>query len=91
MGLLTNDAIGIIYYNDEEQNVIISYITFWGKRRDLHVPAKEIYHFTDLPNNLLSKLYRKVIIESHPKPMKFLHIGRVFDEDQFSKIFGDRS
>nr|XP_034192357.1 transmembrane protein 186 isoform X1 [Osmia lignaria] len=85
-----NNLIGSVYLKDN-QEVIISYVDYWGKRRDLKTNVNDIIPPTERTTSLMKySLYKKLGIQSCKQQLKInVPYGRIIDETRFKNIFGD--
>ncbi|XP_076474281.1 uncharacterized protein LOC117161419 isoform X2 [Bombus vancouverensis nearcticus] len=93
IGYTCNNLVGTIYVKDkddsENQNVIISYINYWGKRIDLRTTVDDIIPFTENFMNTSNSLYKILKIKSCKQTLKvYTKYGKVTEEASFSNIFG---
>lgn len=92
IGFTCNNLVGTIYVKDkdlENQNVIISYINYWGKRIDLRTTVDDIIPFTENFMNTSNSLYKILSIKSCKQKLKvYTKYGKVTEEATFSNIFG---
>ncbi|XP_068966220.1 uncharacterized protein [Bombus flavifrons] len=93
IGFTCNNLVGTIYVKDkddlENQDIIISYINYWGKRIDLRTTADDIIPFTENFMNTSNSLYKILNIKSCKQKLKvYTKYGKVTEEANFSNIFG---
>lgn len=87
-----NNLIGSIYFKEDNQEVIISYLNYWGKRIDLKTNIGNITPLTETPLNICYFLYRNLSIESHKQKLKLIiRQGRIIEETHFANVIGDAS
>ncbi|XP_043594656.1 transmembrane protein 186-like isoform X2 [Bombus pyrosoma] len=93
IGHTCNNLVGTIYIKDkddlENQNVIISYINYWGKRIDLRTTVDDIIPFTENYMNTSNSLYKILSMKSCKQKLKvYTKYGKITEEASFSNIFG---
>nr|XP_012147740.1 PREDICTED: transmembrane protein 186 isoform X2 [Megachile rotundata] len=85
-----NNLIGSIYFKEDNQEVIISYLNYWGKRIDLKTHINHIVPLTETPLNIFYILYRNLNVISHKQKLKInIRYGRITEETRFANIVGD--
>lgn len=73
----------------EEEKVILSYVNYWGKRRDLEVSLNEVIPISDNSISGTDFLYRKVMFSSQKQSLKInLQLGRITDMENFKCVLG---
>ncbi|XP_050579980.1 transmembrane protein 186-like [Bombus affinis] len=93
IGFTCNNLVGTIYMKDkddlENQDVIISYINYWGKRIDLKTTVDDIIPFTENMRNTSNSLYKILSMKSCKQKLKvYIKYGKITEEASFSNIFG---
>lgn len=93
IGFTCNNLVGTIYMKDkddlENQDVIISYINYWGKRIDLKTTVDDIIPFTENMRNTSNSLYKILSTKSCKQKLKvYIKYGKITEEASFSNIFG---
>ncbi|XP_076288890.1 transmembrane protein 186-like [Lasioglossum baleicum] len=87
--IMCNNIIAFVYLRKEDQNVILSYSNYWGKRVDLKTDVMSILPLSETPINICSKFYRILNIKSCQTPLKlFVPYGQIVQEKNFVNIFG---
>ncbi|CAH1986415.1 unnamed protein product [Acanthoscelides obtectus] len=87
-GYFTQKFIGFIYYNEEKNIVRIAYNDFWGRRKDLDIPASDIVPLSDLPATPLDRLYLTFRRFSTKDSFKFnMNAAIILDKEKFKKVF----
>lgn len=87
LGYLTQDFIGFIYYKEENETAKVSYIDFWGKRKDLEIPTQDIIPITELPVTPFDGLYFTFRRFSSKKTLKLsLKFGIILDKDKIKQV-----
>lgn len=84
--------IGIIRVNEDMSGVMISHLSFWGKRLDEVYKTKDIVPFTDMGEDTKTKMeiYRKMTFYTNKKTFYlFIPGGKVLDKEIFESIFGN--
>ncbi|XP_075224498.1 transmembrane protein 186 isoform X2 [Lycorma delicatula] len=85
--------VGFLYVNKNIDKIKISYISYWGKRKDIIIPVSEVMTFSDMPRSPFDIFYRKVKI-FNSKPLEFnsykldLKSATITKPDVFFKVFG---
>ncbi|RZF41771.1 hypothetical protein LSTR_LSTR012288 [Laodelphax striatellus] len=86
----TQRLIGFVYLNKENDQVKISYISYFGKREDIILPIESIMSFSDSPVSPTDFLYKKVRTFDTDTVYRIdIKFGEVLDEDGFKLVFGD--
>nr|CAI5818135.1 unnamed protein product [Callosobruchus analis]CAI5820076.1 unnamed protein product [Callosobruchus analis] len=86
-GFFTQKFIGFIYYNEEKNIVRIAYNDFWGRRKDIDIPATDIVPLSDLPATPIDGLYLTFRRFSTKETLKLnIGAGVILDKDKFNKI-----
>ncbi|CAK9798964.1 Transmembrane protein 186 [Anthophora plagiata] len=83
---LCNNLIGVIYYKEDDNKVIISYLNYWGKRVDLLTDVNDVI----LQETILkiTPLYEKLYVRSHKKYLKVsMKFGNIIEKSIFPDIF----
>lgn len=91
MSAMFQRVVGMLSFNDREDIVRLSYLTFFGKRRELYLPVENIVPLSELPDNP-GDVYVKVKWEG-AKDTFYLSIkyGTIIDLIKFRKVFGVKS
>nr|CAH7748343.1 unnamed protein product [Callosobruchus chinensis] len=85
-GFFTQKFIGLIYYNEEKNIVRIAYNDFWGRRKDIDIPATDIVPLSDLPVTPVDRLYLTFRRFSTKDTWKLNISAGVIDKEKFQKI-----
>ena len=86
---ICNNLIGLVYFKQDDQKVILSYLNYWGKRTDLTTSLQNIVPLTDTPVNVANRLYRKLDIVTCKEKLKIsIPYGRITEKTHFEIIFG---
>lgn len=73
----------------DKQKVILSYIDYWGKRKDTEIAIDQIIPMSDNPISITDSLYRKVMFSSQEQKLKInMKLGRIIDTENFTCILG---
>lgn len=89
LGILCNNLVGYIYVKLDEEKAILSYIDYWGKRKDSEMPLNEIIPMSDNPISITDPLYRKIMFCSQKYSLKInMKFGRILDDKNFRCILG---
>ncbi|KAJ8979414.1 hypothetical protein NQ317_015846 [Molorchus minor] len=87
LGFLTNKFVGFIYYDEGNDVARLSYIDFWGKRKDIDVPAKDLVPISELPTTPLDGLFLTVRRFSTKDTLRLtLRYGIILDKEKIKKI-----
>ena len=80
--------VGRIYLNEAEDKVVISHLTFFGKRHNVKFPVLDIVPLYDAA--VIGGWYFRVTRLSDPKDFYNLSLkfGGVLDREAFAKVFG---
>ncbi|CAG9857092.1 unnamed protein product [Phyllotreta striolata] len=87
VGFLTTKHVGFIYYNEEENLVKVAYGDFWGRRKEIEIPVKDIVPLSDLPVSWTDGLFIKFKRFSTPEVLRLnFRFGVVVDKELMKKI-----
>ncbi|KAJ8923176.1 hypothetical protein NQ315_001730 [Exocentrus adspersus] len=87
LGFLTQNFVGIMYYNEERDTVKIAYTDTWGRRKDIEIPAKDIVPLNDLPVTMFDGLFFTFRRFSTKDTLKLtLRYGTILDKEKFKRI-----
>lgn len=81
--------IGMIYVNQEATTLKISHLTFWGKRKDIYLPVKDVKPMSetgDRKGEVLIQVKRYSSPHILYLPIRFCQI---VDKEKFSLLFGE--
>ncbi|XP_075035935.1 transmembrane protein 186 [Mixophyes fleayi] len=81
--------IGMIYVDDDVTTLKVSYLTFWGNRRNLFVPVEDVKKLSETGDGK-----RELIFQfgrySSPDVLYFTtRFGQILDREKFTFIFGE--
>ncbi|XP_054016745.1 transmembrane protein 186 [Hylaeus anthracinus] len=87
--LLCNNLVGVIYFKEDDQTVILSYLNYWGTRVDLKTDVANITPLSETPLNINHRFYRILNIKSQKEKLKLyiLH-GDIHERVDFETAFG---
>ncbi|XP_060815733.1 uncharacterized protein LOC132907023 [Bombus pascuorum] len=92
IGFMCNNLVGTIYIKDkddsENQNIIISYINYWGKRIDVRTTVDDIIPFTENNRNTSNSIYKILGIQSCKLKLTVNTKHGIIIEPSFSNIIG---
>lgn len=81
--------VGILYTNENMNKMKVSYINFWGKRKNYVTPIENVIPASELPSYRFSNIYLPLKIYSKSDSFKiFPTFGYISDFGMFDKIFG---
>jgi hypothetical protein len=84
--------IGMISVNEDMSKVMISHLSFWGKRVDEVYKTEEIVPFSETGEDQVYDIYRKMAFFNNDKSLYlFLTGGKVYNKEKFESIFGSLS
>ncbi|KAJ8929803.1 hypothetical protein NQ314_017400 [Rhamnusium bicolor] len=87
LGYLTTKFIGFIYYDEENHTAKVSYVDFWGSRKDIIIPANDIVPIDELPVTPLNGLFLTFRRFSTNETLKFsLRYGIILDKEKIKNI-----
>lgn len=85
-----NNFIGSIYFKKDNQEVIISYVNYWGKRIDMKTNIESVIPLTETRRNMLHFLYRYLNVTSCKRKLKIsIQYGKVVEPTVFEYIVGN--
>ncbi|XP_015428707.1 PREDICTED: transmembrane protein 186 [Dufourea novaeangliae] len=86
--LLTN-AVGYIYFNEKNQQVIVSYLSYWGKRIDLKTDIENIIPISECRKNVFYMVYRVLMIKNCKHNLKLtIPYGQTVQKEYMAYILG---
>lgn len=89
-GKVSSNLVGFMYANDDGSLIKISYIDFWGKRKNLESALEEIIPPSESSEKSF-RFYIPITFYSTKNRLKILHtFGQITDFQQFARIFGDQ-
>ncbi|XP_060767374.1 transmembrane protein 186 isoform X1 [Neoarius graeffei] len=84
-------VVGMMYLDPTHTTLKVAHLSFWGHRRDIHLPISDIMTLGDTgdsPGEVILRLKRY----SCPDTLYFsTRLGRVLDKNGFEKVFGTLS
>jgi hypothetical protein len=83
----SNRLVGIVYLNEKENLVKLAYLDFWGKRKELVVPANDIVPFSEAPASFIDPLYLTVRQFTSKYTLKLCSKYGIVDVKGFNKVF----
>ncbi|XP_023014327.1 transmembrane protein 186 [Leptinotarsa decemlineata] len=87
LGFLTSKFIGFIYYNEEKDVAKVAYVDFWGRRRDLEIPASDVIPINELPHSYMDGLFLTFRRYSTKQTLRLnMQYGIILDKEKISKI-----
>lgn len=87
LGYLTIKFIGFIYYNEQNNLVKISYVDFWGWRKDIEISAKDVVPINELPTSATDGLFLKIRRYSTKEILKLnFQYGIIVEKELIKKI-----
>ncbi|XP_024085456.1 transmembrane protein 186 [Cimex lectularius] len=87
IGQFFTRTIGFIYISDDGQEVKLSYVDFWGRRKNICLPPDEILPLSHSPRYFTDMLYQRVFLTTSVKPLKLMKFGEITNTEGFYKIF----
>ncbi|KAG5863344.1 hypothetical protein JTB14_023119 [Gonioctena quinquepunctata] len=87
LGFLTDKFIGFIYYNEEKDLAKVAYVDFWGKRKDITIPANDIVPLKELPSVPWDGLFLTFRRFSTKETLRLnMYFGIIIDKEKIGKI-----
>ena len=84
----TRRLIGILSFNEAEDIVKVSRLTFWGNRRDIYLPLQSIIPLSEMTGNS-EDIYTKFCRYDSDEVLYIsLRFGGIEDKDKFIKALG---
>ncbi|XP_075687435.1 transmembrane protein 186 isoform X3 [Rhinoderma darwinii] len=81
--------IGMLYVDDNLTTLKVSYLTFWGNRKDIFVPIDDVKQFSETGDGEQETL-RQFARYSKPDLLYFTtRYGYVLDREKFTSVFGE--
>ncbi|KAM4026434.1 transmembrane protein 186-like isoform 1-T2 [Anomaloglossus baeobatrachus] len=81
--------IGMLYVDDDLTTLKVSYLTFWGKRRNILVPIDDVKRFSET-GDTKGEILRQFARYSNPNILYFTtRYGLVLDREKFKAVFGE--
>ena len=91
VGYLLKNMVGLVYTNSNNPEIVkISYMDFWGRRRDVEKPTTDIVPLSEISKSIFDQYFTKLKFYSSDKEeYKLVHrFGGIVDLELFSKVFG---
>lgn len=91
VGYLLKNMVGLVYINSNNTDIVkISYMDFWGRRRDVEKQISDIVPLSEISKSIFDQYFTKLKFYSSDKEgYKLVHrFGGIVDLDMFSKVFG---
>lgn len=91
VGYLLKNMVGFVYTSSTNPDIAkISYMDFWGRRRDIEKPIADVVPLSEIPKSIFDQYFTKLKFYSTDKEeYKLVHrFGGIVDLEQFSKVFG---
>ncbi|KAK9508823.1 hypothetical protein O3M35_006286 [Rhynocoris fuscipes] len=88
IGQLFTDMIGYVYFNKETQDIKLSYVDFWGNRKNsIHGP-EDFLPLTHSPKYITDFLFRRLYLYDSRYPYKIsLKYGNIIDPTALKTTF----
>ncbi|XP_069590100.1 transmembrane protein 186 isoform X1 [Ranitomeya imitator] len=81
--------IGMLYVDEDLKTVKVSYMTFWGNRRNILVPINDVKQLSETGDNK-GEILRQFARYSDPHILYFTtRYGLVLDREKFAAVFGE--
>ena len=83
--------VGLVYTNINNPEIVkISYMDFWGRRRDIEKPISDVIPLSEISKSIFDQYFTKLKFYSNDKEeYKLVHrFGGIVDLELFSKVFG---
>jgi len=88
MGQIFNRVVGFIYLSPCKNEVIISHLTWWGKRSDFRVHTSEIIPTEEMGENIDDYYWKMKLYDEDKFYIISTCFGGVQDKEAFEHIFG---
>ncbi|XP_056389700.1 transmembrane protein 186 [Hyla sarda] len=80
--------IGMLYVDDDLRTVKVSYLTFWGNRKNIFVPIDDVKQLSETGDGK-HEILRQFARYSKPDVLYFTtRYGFVLDREKFTMVFG---
>jgi hypothetical protein len=85
------NVVGFIYTSQKQpENVKISYLSFWGQRKDIVVSIADVKPLSEVPKSRLGNHIASIQFYNDDLKLKMFHRqGEVHDFDEFTRVFGE--
>ena len=81
----------MLSFNQREDIVRLSYLGFFGARKELYLPLHEIVPLSEMPDDP-SDIYVKFTWAGAPRAFYLsIKYGHIIDKDKFRKVLGVKS
>lgn len=82
----TSDIIGILYINEDCTKIKISFIDFWGRRKDRIINSEEWIPLLDLKSRKTDLVYLTPELTDGSKFKLFFRFGQVLNSTKIGKV-----
>lgn len=86
-GHFTHKLVGFVYLNENRNLARISYIDFWGRRKNTDMPVEEVSPKIVVLDSFLNLFYSPGDTRSYKNTMKLCSNHGIIDFGGFNKIF----
>jgi len=85
--IVSNNLVVFVYTNKDDQKCQISYISYWGNRKELYCNIEDI---TPIELSKLSLLNHKIKLKGNSITLKIItRNSTIFNNAKFRKVFGN--
>lgn len=86
---LLRNTIGFIYTSKKHDDVKLSFVDFWGKRKEVVMSIDEVVPLSELPKKPFDSFYSTLQFYNGNERLKLVHkFGGINNATEFAKVFG---
>ncbi|XP_072916677.1 transmembrane protein 186 isoform X1 [Hemitrygon akajei] len=80
--------IGMLYLNDSGTTLMVSHLTFWGRRNNFYVPVTDVMPLADTGDSTNETILQFRRYDSTEVLYLTIRFGQVVDKQKFLQVFG---
>jgi hypothetical protein len=88
LGVVSKNLVGFLYLNEPKKLLRVSFIDFWGNRKNEDYSLDEVMPFSEINTSKLT-LYTPVKFYDTKDSYKLLRTQGILDVSSFRKVFGE--
>lgn len=83
-------TVGLVYTSkDDPELVKLSYMDFWGVRRNIEMKIEDVMPFSEIPRSFSGRFYTTLRFYNGHRKLKLIHrLGGHIDHNEFARVFG---
>lgn len=87
VGYFCNNVVGFIYIKKNTDDLMISYVSFWGKRINVETTISDM-KYIESTNLMFSPLFNKLKLPKRKLSLRLYSKGKIIDEGEFYRTLG---